>query len=64
MRGSQNKFAQQKYSDDLKEMRMFYSKPKETIPAKIDPYETGRSQDIEDIANLTFSPRKDSIKMS
>ena len=45
-------------------MRMFYSKPKETIPAKIDPYETGRSQDIEDIANLTFSPRKDSIKMS
>ena len=64
MRVSQTKFSRPKYSDDLNQMRMFYSKPKEAVTAKVDPYETGRSQEPDDVANLTFSPRKDSLKIN
>ena len=47
-----------KVSEDLSDIREYYSKPKEnTVGLKIDPYETVRS--IEGgLGHMTFSPRK------
>ncbi len=48
-----------KYTKELHEMRNYYSKPKEVEGPKVDLYDSARAENsFEELANLTFSPRK------